>query len=99
MSFFSPLSNKKVTKTIKMLLINAPGKTIIIGLPDIVDHYYDLFLDMIKAAKNYLTLAHENKKSIKKLDASDLRDNFAKVDLKLHIEGLEEPFVTWEDNP
>jgi hypothetical protein len=99
MSFFSPLSNKKVTKTIKMLLINAPGKTIIIGLPDIVDHYYDLFLEMIKAAKNDLTLAYENKKSIKTFDSINLRNNFDEVDLKLPIEGLEEPFVPWKDNP
>jgi hypothetical protein len=99
MSFFSPLSNKKITKTIKMLLINAPGKTIIIGLPDIVDHYYDLFLEMIKAAKNDLTLAYENKKSIKTFDSINLRNNFNEVDLKLPIEGLEEPFVPWKDNP
>jgi hypothetical protein len=64
-----------------------------------VDHYYDLFLDMLKVAKNDLTLACGNKKSTKKFDALNLKDNFVKVDLKLPIEGLEEPFVPWKDNP
>jgi hypothetical protein len=39
-------------ETTKMLVINLPGKTIIVGLPNIMSHYHDLLLVTIEASVN-----------------------------------------------
>ena len=79
-----------------MFIINSSGKTIIIGLPDIVVHFYYLFTEMVNIAReDYRRIQRKEEKGQLTNNISSLKP----IDLQLPIEGLEEPFIPWEDNP
>ena len=79
-----------------MFVINSSGKTIIIGSPDIIEHFYYLFTEMVNNAKDDCRRIRRNEERER---TTNNVDTFRLIDLQLPIEGLEEPFIPWEDNP
>ena len=41
-----------------MCVLDMPGKSIIVGLPDIIESYYYVFIDMIEEAKKKLNMVY-----------------------------------------
>ncbi len=96
LTFYYESRSDTATARIWMFVINSPGKTIIIGLPDIIEHFYYLFTEMVTSAKE--DCRRIRRKEEREQTTND-DDSFRLIDLQLPIEGLEEPFIPWEDNP
>jgi hypothetical protein len=96
MTFYYDANSGTAQACVWMFIINSPGKTIIIGLPDIVVHFYYLFTEMVNIAReDYRRIQRKEEKGQLTNNVSSLKP----IDLQLPIEGLEEPFIPWEDNP
>ena len=81
-----------------MCVLDMPGKSIIVGLPDIIESYYYVFIDMIEDAKKKTEQLKTQHGLLHHLSEETFCQLCA-VDFNLPIEGLEEPFRPWEDNP
>ena len=99
LTFIHDINNASYNADVEIFVINMPNKTIIIGLPDIVASYYYLFIAMMYSAKRDMEdiVRDENKRKTKQVKRDPTQLDV--VDLQLPIEGLEEPFTPWLDNP
>ena len=96
MTFYYDANSGTAQACVWMFIINSPGKTIIIGLPDIVVHFYYLFTEMVNIAReDYRRIQRKEEKGQLTNNVSSLKP----IDLQLPIEGLEEPFIPWNDSP
>ena len=48
---FSDSSGRRYKAYLNLVVWSMPGMDLIIGIPDIIHHYFDLFIDMLKGAK------------------------------------------------
>ena len=51
LSFYFDNNSESVESEVIMCVLDMPGKTIILGLPDIIQSYYYLFIEMVSNAK------------------------------------------------
>ena len=75
-----------------MCVWDMPGKTITLGLPDIIQPYYYLFIEMVSNAK----VEHHEAAQLKEEAESE---HLQKLNLQLPIQGLENAYKPWKDTP
>ena len=92
LSFYFDNNSELVESEVTMCILDMPGKTIILGLPDIIQSYYYLFIEMVSNAKV------EHHEAVRLKEDSEA-DYLRKLDLQLPVEGLERPYKPWKDTP
>ena len=92
LSFYFDNNSESVEAEVTMCVLDMPGKTIILGLPDIIQSYYYLFIEMVSNAKT------EHQEMVRTNE--DIEDEYLqRLDLQLPIDGLETPYKPWKDTP
>ena len=92
LSFYFENNSESVESEVTMCILDMPGKTIILGLPDIIQSYYYLFIEMVSNAK----VEHHEAARLK--EEAEL-EHLQRLDLQLPIQGLEKPYKPWKDTP
>ena len=85
LSFYFTNNSESVESEATMCVWDMPGKTITLGLPDIIQPYYYLFIEMVSNAK---VEHHEAARLNEEAESEHLQ----RLDLQLPIQGLENPY-------
>ena len=90
LSFYFENNSESVESEVTMCVLDMPGKTTTLGLPDIIQPYYYLFIEMVGNAK---VEHHEAARLNEEAESEHLQ----RLDLQLPIQGLEKPYKPWKD--
>ena len=90
MPFYYDFQSDVAQARVWMLVINYPGKPIIIRLSDIVEHFYCLFTEMVNNARDD---CRRIRRSEERKRITNNVGSFGLINLQPLIDGLEKPLI------